>query len=339
MRSVLRSVSGHLLACLSGLIVSHVVLADTTTCVSTTGEFEAALVEASAAASSGFQWIQVVQGTYDFSGSQLMPGPASNTATLAIEGGYSSNCSTRLIGAENTVLSGISALGLTSGADLTINDLSIVTIAGPPAAGGGVGFSAPSGTVTLDRVVIRGAVPDGYDYAAINGQIVELTNLAISSSNHVNCALYTYTPAANGLVFLSHLSVAVEQGSGVCLDGFDSAQALVMVNSIVETHVGDYDVLVNTTAPVKLQHNIYGARRDIFGTQVTMDGDTLWGWDVFADASNGDLGPAMTSGLPAIGMGDPLADGIPDDILGQARHIHPDIGAYENDRIFEATFN
>jgi len=342
MPSVLRSVSGNLLVCLSGLIVSHVAFADTTMCVSSSAELQTALNTAAASGSTGLQWIQVVQGAYDFSGSQVSSVNISNKASLLLEGGYASGCASKVTGAQATTLDGVSFFWLSAGTDITVKDLSIVTLVNPPPLASGVGMDAP-GTLVLDRVKIQGATLDGDDYVTLFGASIRATNLAISSSTHVNCALLPISNVQKGgLLFLVHISVAVEQGSGVCLDGYawDAAIGVTMVNSIVETDVGNNDVLVNTTGPVTLQHNIYGARQDMSGAQITMDGDTLWGWDVFADASNADLRPAMTLGLPAIDMGDPTSDGVLDDILGQPRlNNRPDIGAYESDRIFGATFN
>lgn len=340
MLSAVRFAPSRLLIFLCGLLASDAVFADTTTCVNNAAELQAALNTAAASTSTGVQWVQIVQGTYDFSGAQLSAGPSQNNASLLLEGGYVSGCGSKVAGAQTTTLEGVSFFWLSAGTDITVKDLAVTTLANVPPLASGVGMDAP-GMLTLDRVRIQGAALDGDDYVTLFGANIEATNLVVGSSNHVNCALL---PVSNvqqgGLVFLSHISVAVEQGSGLCLDGWDAALALVVVNSIIETHIGDDDVLVNTAAPVTLQHNIYGARQDISGAQITMDGDTLWGWGVFADASNADLHPAMLLGLPAIDMGDPAADGVTDDILGQPRlNNRPDVGAYESDRIFGATFD
>lgn len=72
-----------------------------------------------------------------------------------------------------------------------------------------------------------------------------------------NCGILAAT-FGGGRVLIEHATVATQSGSGLCLDGADSVEQITLVNSITETQTGSEDLLIDTTAPTLVLHNVLG---------------------------------------------------------------------------------
>lgn len=319
-------------------------------CVSTATELQTALTNATQSADLN-QEIRLVAGIYNFKLAPQTPADAvvfnrtADLVNLTFEGGYNADCSDKpALGSLYTVFDLVASVRIQAGGSIVLRDLTFLT------DGGSYFVQSNSSSVLVERVGMSGNVADGRDvFSVLASNDVTLTNILVYSLVRTNCGIVAAS-FNEGNVAINHVTVLVgkagpiQNESGICLDGLNSAKSISLTNSISETLVSNQDVLVNTSAPTLVRNNVYGTGALITPSATTtltnnivVDANVI-----FANVAIGDVSPSMVlEGSTAVDTGFTVnpASPVTVDVYGNPRlYGRPDRGAIETDRIFGSGF-
>ncbi|MBI5117914.1 thrombospondin type 3 repeat-containing protein [Candidatus Poribacteria bacterium] len=319
--------------------------------VSTSAQLQSALTAAQS--NNKNDVIKLAQGTYGISANNNYPFQYFSTQTysLALEGGYTSEFTVREVDPANTILDGQGILptgggaGVLSLTELSNNANSIfvkVTVEGLTIRNGrkyntaGIYVVGVKSALIFRNNIIKSNSTTGSSYGGINAYVytgsVTLTNNIVSNNTSYKYA-GVYAKTDSGRIELTNNTItgnSANQGGGCYFSLTYSAASVNLYNDIIwgnTAGIGGDIYLYNTTgATANVYYNDFDPAK-VYGT-FTAQGNNINADPLFV--GGGDY--HLTSGSPCIDEGTdsvaslPLADFEGDDrVLGVA----PDIGADE----------
>jgi hypothetical protein len=292
--------------------------------------------------------IKLAQGLYALNSGNVFEFSAPTT----LEGGYSSNCSSRTVDPANTVVS------IGSGHPFDLRQLSaspvaLLSIDGITFQNGNQGvflgagsfgdFSNDEGKVVLTRsrfTQLAGGFGGLGNTGPVTVQVfdgeINIENVIFDHLNSSGTCGVSLLSQGGAYVRLNHVSAELPGGDDFCMDDDNDSSGIhfSVSNSILWSADGGQTIFragTNSGRKLDLDHDIYQGQLSSGGGTITSPINSAPGW---IDPVNGNyrlktspLSPAINSGTTAVTRGEPATD-----IEGHLRIIGsaPDRGAYES---------